>query len=94
MLIFPIIFNLNQIDNELDKLFIFEGPIDACFVKNGIAVAGIQEGDATYTSKQQEQLQKYNLFDKIWVQPAAGDAGGSLGAALAFWHLEKNKSKP
>jgi hypothetical protein len=61
------LFNLNNIDPNLDKLFIFEGPIDACFVKNGIAVAGIQEGDATYTSKQQEQLQKYNLFDKIWV---------------------------
>jgi len=27
-------------------------------------------------------------FDKIWVQPAAGDAGGSLGAALAAYHLE------
>ena len=24
----------------------------------------------------------------IWIQPAAGDAGGSLGAALALWHLE------
>jgi len=33
------------------------------------------------------------IFDKIWVQPAAGDAGGSLGAALAFWHLEKNKER-
>lgn len=27
-------------------------------------------------------------FEEIWVQPAAGDAGGALGAALAFWHLE------
>jgi carbamoyltransferase len=27
-------------------------------------------------------------FDNIWVQPAAGDAGGSLGAALAAYHLE------
>jgi carbamoyltransferase len=25
-------------------------------------------------------------FEKIWVQPAAGDAGGSLGAALSVWH--------
>ena len=33
------------------------------------------------------------IFDKIWLQPAAGDAGGSLGAALAFWHLEKNKER-
>ena len=27
------------------------------------------------------------LFDAVWVQPAAGDAGGALGAALAAWHL-------
>ena len=25
-------------------------------------------------------------FDKIWIQPAAGDAGGALGAALCVWH--------
>lgn len=25
-------------------------------------------------------------FERIWVQPAAGDAGGALGAALAVWH--------
>ncbi len=34
------------------------------------------------------------IFDKIWIQPAAGDAGGSLGAALALWHNEmKNERK-
>ncbi len=27
-----------------------------------------------------------NLFDDIWIQPAAGDAGGALGAALAVWY--------
>ncbi|KVN40324.1 hypothetical protein WT12_28905 [Burkholderia territorii] len=27
------------------------------------------------------------LFDRIWVQPAAGDAGGALGAALSGWHM-------
>ena len=26
------------------------------------------------------------LFDRIWIQPAAGDAGGALGAALFAWH--------
>jgi carbamoyltransferase len=26
------------------------------------------------------------IFDQIWIQPAAGDAGGALGAALAAWH--------
>ena len=33
------------------------------------------------------------IFDNIWIQPAAGDAGGSLGAALAFWHLELKKER-
>jgi len=34
------------------------------------------------------KILKEKIFDNIWVQPAAGDAGGSLGAALALWHLE------
>ena len=34
-----------------------------------------------------------NIFDKIWIQPAAGDAGGSLGAALALWHKELKKDR-
>ena len=33
------------------------------------------------------------IFDKIWVQPAAGDAGGSLGAALALWHIELKQDR-
>ena len=34
------------------------------------------------------KILKEKIFDDIWIQPAAGDAGGSLGAALAFWHSE------
>ena len=34
------------------------------------------------------KILKDKTFDKIWIQPAAGDAGGSLGAALAYWHQE------
>tara|TARA_B100000989_G_scaffold22382_1_gene14674 strand:+ start:1625 stop:3463 length:1839 start_codon:yes stop_codon:yes gene_type:complete len=33
------------------------------------------------------------IFENIWVQPAAGDAGGSLGASLAYWHLHLNKNR-
>ena len=33
------------------------------------------------------------IFDRIWIQPAAGDAGGSIGSALAFWHKELNKPR-
>ena len=34
------------------------------------------------------KILKNKIFDNIWIQPAAGDAGGSLGAALAYWHKE------
>ena len=39
------------------------------------------------------KILKEKIFDNIWIQPAAGDAGGSLGAALAFWYLELNKDR-
>ena len=39
------------------------------------------------------KILKNKIFDNIWIQPAAGDAGGSLGAALAYWHLELNKER-
>ena len=32
-------------------------------------------------------------FDNIWIQPAAGDAGGALGAALAAYHLFKGQPR-
>jgi carbamoyltransferase len=31
-------------------------------------------------------LAQGNLFEKIWIQPAAGDSGGSLGAAMSYYH--------
>ena len=37
-------------------------------------------------------LQK-RIFKNIWIQPAAGDAGGSLGAALGYWHQELNNKR-
>jgi len=33
------------------------------------------------------------LFKKIWIQPAAGDAGGAIGAALAFWYQNLKKKR-
>lgn len=32
-------------------------------------------------------------FEKVWIQPAAGDAGSALGAALAYWHLHLKKER-
>jgi carbamoyltransferase len=33
------------------------------------------------------------IFDRIWIQPAAGDAGGALGAALFVWHQMLNNPR-
>src|SRR5207253_3793850 len=40
------------------------------------------------------RLLREGPFESIWIQPAAGDAGGALGAALFIWHqlLEKPRS--
>ena len=39
------------------------------------------------------KILKSQIFDDIWIQPAAGDAGGSLGAALSIWYdmLKNNR---
>ena len=38
-------------------------------------------------------LLREKVFKKIWIQPAAGDAGGALGAALATWYIHHNKAR-
>jgi carbamoyltransferase len=38
-------------------------------------------------------LLRENIFDAIWIQPAAGDAGGALGAALSAWYLHHKKER-
>ncbi len=39
------------------------------------------------------KILKEKIFDNIWIQPAAGDAGGSLGAAMALWHIEQKNER-
>ena len=39
------------------------------------------------------KILKEKIFDHIWIQPAAGDAGGSLGAALALWHIHQGNKR-
>jgi carbamoyltransferase len=34
------------------------------------------------------RILRQKIFEQIWIQPAAGDAGGALGAALAAWHSQ------
>ena len=39
------------------------------------------------------KILKEKIFKKIWIQPASGDAGCSLGAAMAAWHLHHKKER-
>lgn len=62
------IFNIDRIDQSEDTIFIFEGPFNSCFVKNGIAVGGIQDNSYhLFSNKQEEQIKKFPFHKKIWV---------------------------
>jgi hypothetical protein len=62
------LFNADKISADSEYIFIFEGPIDAFFVRNGTAVAGIQEkSNKTFSHIQREQLNQFKLHKKIWV---------------------------
>ncbi|HEY2574239.1 MAG TPA: carbamoyltransferase [Verrucomicrobiaceae bacterium] len=50
----------------------------------GVALNGVANG----------KLLRSGIFDDIYIQPAAGDAGGALGAALAVYHHHQNHPRP
>jgi len=50
--------------------------------KNNLCLAGGVALNCVGNGK----ILKEKIFDNIWIQPAAGDAGGALGAALFTWH--------
>jgi len=56
---------------------------DVLCMAGGVALNSVANG----------QLAKTNLFKKIFIQPASGDAGGALGAALAVNYLYFNKKR-
>lgn len=61
-------FGINNIDDQSKYIFITEGPLDACFLKNGLAVAGINESKGcAFTKRQQEQIAKFPLHEIVWV---------------------------
>jgi len=63
-----ILFNIDNIDKDSDFVYIFEGPIDAFFVKDSVAVAGITLDGALFTPHQQKQIDTtLKLHKRIWV---------------------------
>lgn len=39
------------------------------------------------------RLLREGPFEQLWIQPASGDAGGSIGAALSVWYMVKNQPR-
>jgi hypothetical protein len=56
------LFGIDRVDIDLDYIFIFEGPIDAMFVKNGVSAAGLTLNDA-----QKSQLAEFPFHKRVWV---------------------------
>ena len=54
-----------------------------CVMAGGVALNCVANG----------KLLRKGIFEDIWIQPAAGDAGGALGAALAAWHIFKDEPR-
>lgn len=63
-----------------------EYPIPNLCLAGGVALNCVANG----------KILKDKCFENVWVQPAAGDAGGALGAALVGWHVfhEGKRYKP
>lgn len=56
------IFGIDNIDPNLDYIFITEGPIDSMFIRNGIAI-----GSLTMATLQKRQLSKYIFHKLVWI---------------------------
>lgn len=63
------LFGIDRVSVEIPYIFLFEGPIDACFVRNGVGVAGINLSKGRdLTQEQSDQLARYQFTHKfIWV---------------------------
>lgn len=53
----------------------------------------VMAGGVALNSVANGKLLSLGLFRDVWIQPAAGDAGGALGAALAAWHIYLEKDR-
>ena len=62
------LFNIDKVSSDHDKVYIFEGPINAFFTKNSVAVAGITERGKSFTTRQQQQLDTtLKFYDRVWI---------------------------
>jgi len=53
----------------------------------------VMAGGVALNSVANGKILQSGMFEDIWIQPAAGDSGGALGAALAAWHIWAGKER-
>jgi len=82
------IFGIDRIDSNIPYIFIFEGPIDAMFVKNGVAAAGLN-----LTEFQEKQLNAFPFHKKIWILDNPKFDNTSIEKTKEFVFLKKNVFK-
>ena len=62
------LFNIDKVTGDHDTVYIFEGPINAFFTRNSVAVAGITERGRSFTVRQQQQLDTtLKFYDTVWI---------------------------
>lgn len=97
------LFNFNNLNPAGDNIFIFEGPLDSFFVRDSVALAGIQENSrSTLTTLQKQMLASRSLMDRVWVldnqwvDSASYNKTSSLidsGEKVFIWPTGLNKFK-
>jgi len=62
------LFNIDKVSSDHENVYIFEGPLNAFFTKNSVAVAGITERGRSFTKRQDEQLRTtLKWYDRVWI---------------------------
>ena len=62
------LFNIDYVSSDHNTVYIFEGPLNAFFTKNSVAVAGITERGRSFTTRQEQQLNNtLKWYDKVWI---------------------------
>jgi len=72
---------IEEVVINLAKSIKTETGLDNLCLAGGVALNCVANG----------KLHAAKVFKNIWIQPASGDAGGALGAALAFYYINDNK---
>lgn len=79
------LYGIHNLDLFHDYVYIFEGPIDSYFVKNGLAVCGIQEdSNRNFNELQLKQLANLTTFKKIWCLDNQWNDNASLKKSLTL----------